>query len=185
MIILHIIDQRYFGIHISHHLTHFVLFLHQILMMVGLPACGKTTWAIKHAEGNPEKKYNILGTNAIMDKMKVSLSHRLQKKKAPARCQYMVLQVPSLCLYSVGDGSASPEELCRALGCSDTAGHPVSEQADRDCCPQETQLHPRSGTALPATLCSDTHHSQSLCADDLSLRLSLIDYLFIFQGGSV
>lgn len=41
-------------------------------MMVGLPACGKTTWAIKHAETNPEKKYNILGTNAIMDKMKVS-----------------------------------------------------------------------------------------------------------------
>lgn len=40
-------------------------------MMVGLPACGKTTWAVKHAEGNPEKKYNILGTNAIMDKMKV------------------------------------------------------------------------------------------------------------------
>ncbi|XP_031719402.1 heterogeneous nuclear ribonucleoprotein U-like protein 1 isoform X1 [Anarrhichthys ocellatus] len=43
----------------------------EILMMVGLPACGKTTWAIKYAESNPEKKYNILGTNAIMDKMKV------------------------------------------------------------------------------------------------------------------
>lgn len=46
-------------------------------MMVGLPACGKTTWAIKHAESNPEKKYNILGTNAIMDKMKVSLGYHL------------------------------------------------------------------------------------------------------------
>ncbi|XP_056139002.1 heterogeneous nuclear ribonucleoprotein U-like protein 1 [Lampris incognitus] len=43
----------------------------EILMMVGLPACGKTTWAAKHAETNPDKKYNILGTNAIMDKMKV------------------------------------------------------------------------------------------------------------------
>lgn len=43
-------------------------------MMVGLPACGKTTWANKHAEMNPEKKYNILGTNAIMDKMKVILA---------------------------------------------------------------------------------------------------------------
>ncbi|XP_017554903.1 heterogeneous nuclear ribonucleoprotein U-like protein 1 isoform X2 [Pygocentrus nattereri] len=42
----------------------------EILMMVGLPACGKTTWANKHAEMNPDKKYNILGTNAIMDKMK-------------------------------------------------------------------------------------------------------------------
>uniref|UniRef100_A0A7N9ATK3 Heterogeneous nuclear ribonucleoprotein U-like 1 n=1 Tax=Mastacembelus armatus TaxID=205130 RepID=A0A7N9ATK3_9TELE len=53
----------------------------EILMMVGLPACGKTTWAIKHAEGNPEKKYNILGTNAIMDKMKV-MGLRRQKNYA-------------------------------------------------------------------------------------------------------
>uniref|UniRef100_A0A672STG7 Heteroous nuclear ribonucleoprotein U like 1 n=1 Tax=Sinocyclocheilus grahami TaxID=75366 RepID=A0A672STG7_SINGR len=43
----------------------------EVLMMVGLPACGKTTWATKHAKMNPEKKYNILGTNAIMEKMKV------------------------------------------------------------------------------------------------------------------
>lgn len=40
-------------------------------MMVGLPAAGKTTWAVKHAAANPSKKYNILGTNAIMDKMRV------------------------------------------------------------------------------------------------------------------
>ncbi|XP_041850279.1 heterogeneous nuclear ribonucleoprotein U-like protein 1 [Melanotaenia boesemani] len=53
----------------------------EILMMVGLPACGKTTWAIKHAECNPEKKYNILGTNAIMDKMKV-MGLRRQKNYA-------------------------------------------------------------------------------------------------------
>uniref|UniRef100_A0A8C3USM5 Heterogeneous nuclear ribonucleoprotein U like 1 n=1 Tax=Catharus ustulatus TaxID=91951 RepID=A0A8C3USM5_CATUS len=43
----------------------------EILMMVGLPAAGKTTWAVKHAAANPDKKYNILGTNAIMDKMRV------------------------------------------------------------------------------------------------------------------
>ncbi|XP_062241556.1 heterogeneous nuclear ribonucleoprotein U-like protein 1 [Platichthys flesus] len=53
----------------------------EILMMVGLPACGKTTWAIKHAQTNPEKKYNILGTNAIMDKMKV-MGLRRQKNYA-------------------------------------------------------------------------------------------------------
>uniref|UniRef100_A0A3Q1F379 Heteroous nuclear ribonucleoprotein U like 1 n=1 Tax=Acanthochromis polyacanthus TaxID=80966 RepID=A0A3Q1F379_9TELE len=53
----------------------------EILMMVGLPACGKTTWAIKHAETHPDKKYNILGTNAIMDKMKV-MGLRRQKNYA-------------------------------------------------------------------------------------------------------
>lgn len=39
--------------------------------MIGLPASGKTTWAEKHCTDNPEKRFTILGTNLIMDKMKV------------------------------------------------------------------------------------------------------------------
>ena len=42
-------------------------------MMIGLPASGKTTWAEKHCRQNPEKRYTILGTNLIMEKMKVCL----------------------------------------------------------------------------------------------------------------
>lgn len=40
-------------------------------MMCGLPASGKTTWARKYAEEHKDKMYNILGTNALIDKMKV------------------------------------------------------------------------------------------------------------------
>lgn len=40
-------------------------------MMIGLPASGKTTWAEKLEASQPEKIYNILGTNLIIDKMKV------------------------------------------------------------------------------------------------------------------
>lgn len=48
----------------------------EILMMVGLPTAGKTTWPIKHAASDPSKKCNILGTSAIMDKMWVMGLHR-------------------------------------------------------------------------------------------------------------
>lgn len=40
--------------------------------MIGLPASGKTTWAEKHCRDHPEKRFTILGTNLIMDKMKVT-----------------------------------------------------------------------------------------------------------------
>ena len=40
--------------------------------MIGLPASGKTTWAEKHCHDQPEKRFTILGTNLIMEKMKVT-----------------------------------------------------------------------------------------------------------------
>ena len=40
-------------------------------MMIGLPAAGKSKWAEKYCQENPEMNFNVLGTNLIMDKMKV------------------------------------------------------------------------------------------------------------------
>jgi len=42
-----------------------------MVMMCGLPGCGKTTWVGKYTAEHPEKVYNVLGTNNIIDKMKV------------------------------------------------------------------------------------------------------------------
>lgn len=46
-------------------------------MMIGLPASGKTTWAEKLKASQPEKMYNILGTNLIIDKMKVCVLEQM------------------------------------------------------------------------------------------------------------
>ncbi|GAB2298730.1 hypothetical protein Dimus_032804 [Dionaea muscipula] len=43
----------------------------EVLMMVGLPASGKSTWAEKWVKEYPEKRYVLLGTNLVLDQMKV------------------------------------------------------------------------------------------------------------------
>ncbi|KAL2932021.1 Heterogeneous nuclear ribonucleoprotein U-like protein 1 [Bienertia sinuspersici] len=43
----------------------------EVIMMVGLPASGKTTWAEKWVKEHPEKRYILLGTNLALDQMKV------------------------------------------------------------------------------------------------------------------
>lgn len=43
----------------------------EIIMIIGLPGAGKTTWANKKLRDNPHMRYNILGTDILIDKMKV------------------------------------------------------------------------------------------------------------------
>ncbi|KAI5059124.1 hypothetical protein GOP47_0025443 [Adiantum capillus-veneris] len=43
----------------------------EVIMMVGLPGSGKTTWAQKWVREHAEERYVLLGTNAALDQMKV------------------------------------------------------------------------------------------------------------------
>lgn len=43
------------------------------MCMVGLPGGGKTYWVSKQVAENADKGYNVLGTNNIIDKMRVSM----------------------------------------------------------------------------------------------------------------
>lgn len=70
----------------------------EVIMMVGLPASGKTTWAEKWVKEHPEKRYILLGTNLILDQMKVYLYIFLASLIAPAR--YSNGAVPFAAQYS-------------------------------------------------------------------------------------
>eukprot|EP00094_Tigriopus_californicus_P006584 TCALIF_06340-PA protein Name:"Similar to HNRNPUL1 Heterogeneous nuclear ribonucleoprotein U-like protein 1 (Homo sapiens)" AED:0.04 eAED:0.04 QI:0/0.57/0.37/0.87/0.85/1/8/0/1426 len=43
----------------------------EVLLMIGLPGAGKTFWATEHSKSNPKKRYQILGTNNLLERMKV------------------------------------------------------------------------------------------------------------------
>lgn len=43
----------------------------EVLLMVGLPGAGKTHWANQIQLDQPEKRWYVLGTNNIIDRMKV------------------------------------------------------------------------------------------------------------------
>jgi heterogeneous nuclear ribonucleoprotein U-like protein 1 len=43
----------------------------EVIMMVGLPASGKSFWVSKYDLEHKDKRYTILGTNNLIDKMKV------------------------------------------------------------------------------------------------------------------
>ncbi|KAK2100306.1 Heteroproteinous nuclear ribonucleoprotein U-like protein 2 [Saguinus oedipus] len=43
----------------------------EVILMVGLPGSGKTQWALKYAKENPEKRYNVLGAETVLNQMRM------------------------------------------------------------------------------------------------------------------
>ena len=43
----------------------------EMIMLIGLPGCGKTTWVTKYVEEHSDKKFDVIGTASLIEKMKV------------------------------------------------------------------------------------------------------------------
>ena len=49
----------------------------EMIMMIGLPGCGKTTWVDKYVSENPEKQYNVVSTTTMINKMTVKTNSHI------------------------------------------------------------------------------------------------------------
>lgn len=45
----------------------------EVILMVGLPGSGKTTWVLNHLRENPLKRYYVIGADSLISKMTVSI----------------------------------------------------------------------------------------------------------------
>lgn len=54
----------------------------EMVMMIGLPGCGKTTWVNKYLEEHSDKKFDVLGLNTLTEKMKVCANEYTQTSVA-------------------------------------------------------------------------------------------------------
>uniref|UniRef100_W8AEX7 Protein encore n=1 Tax=Ceratitis capitata TaxID=7213 RepID=W8AEX7_CERCA len=43
----------------------------EVILLVGLPGAGKTQWTTKHINDNPEKRYHVIGADALIAKMTI------------------------------------------------------------------------------------------------------------------
>ncbi|XP_048368720.1 heterogeneous nuclear ribonucleoprotein U-like protein 2 isoform X4 [Sphaerodactylus townsendi] len=73
----------------------------EVLLMVGLPGCGKTQWTQKHIQDNPDKRYNVLGTDAVLFQMRtrgpeveeLDTKSQDQLTQQAARCVSKLVQI--------------------------------------------------------------------------------------------
>lgn len=81
----------------------------EFIMLCGLPACGKTYWAQKHMEANPTKNYVLLGTNSVIDQMKVMNLGR--QRNYADRWQELITQATPIFNKLVEIASKAPRNI--------------------------------------------------------------------------
>lgn len=79
--------------------------LFQVILMVGLPGSGKTYWAKKHCAEHPERRYNILSTGALFERMKVSTHTDTHRRHTHTYIQIRLHNIDKRLTYKTRIGS--------------------------------------------------------------------------------
>ena len=86
-----------------------------MVMIVGLPGVGKTTWGLKMCADHPQKRYNIIGTDTLIDKMKVM---GLPRKNNYSGRWDVLISKASACLnklFNIGECHVNASSACRSF----------------------------------------------------------------------
>ncbi|XP_036113602.1 heterogeneous nuclear ribonucleoprotein U-like protein 2 isoform X3 [Molossus molossus] len=67
----------------------------EVILMVGLPGSGKTQWALKYSKENPEKRYNVLGAETVLNQMRMK---GLEEPEMDPKSRDLLVQQASQCL---------------------------------------------------------------------------------------
>lgn len=114
--------------------------LHQVVLMVGLPASGKSVWARNYMKQHPEKQHRLLGTEELLACMIVSQISALHSCDSHSEVMVhtwckMFDPCVCVCIEWWAEGQQAP------------AGLSLSYWNNQDGCPNSWKLHPRPGNA--------------------------------------
>lgn len=87
---------------------------YQVVIMIGLPGCGKSKWVKDLCEKNFDKNYYVIGIGTILEKMKVVS----QSKKANSSQTGDFTTINSISSYSAS--KVQPDLLDKAFKCMNT-----------------------------------------------------------------
>ena len=139
----------------------------ELVMMVGLPAAGKTTWVEKHVADNPDKQYNVISTTTMINKMTVSLIDLISWKVD--KCELHLILSP-------GEWRAAEEAPHRQVGVGGAEGDQEPAGDVEGCLAKKEERYHRPGRRLfPLLMLTVVCCPSMTCApDDIGCTVCIV-----------
>ena len=121
----------------------------EMIMLIGLPGSGKTTWVNEHVEKNPEKRYNVIGTSALIERMKVC-DFQIPIMNYPKELSRSSYHETQQYFSILGQWRTSETALRGEVGRPDPKVHPLPPGLAQARLAEAQELHHRPGKVYEA-----------------------------------